>query len=165
MGGPLISLSLPPDPGVTLSVEYFAPLPVTPRGDTYTLLFVDRSTRLVDMYAVSAAEFAAEGTASILVKKCTWSASLLSDNGLHLCSKLSLAVYKMQGMFKLATSARHLNGSNVVLRVRESRLDSNAHNGHQSKTGRLGCALATRGIFLPKIMLAPPQGEPPTRYT
>ena len=57
------------------------------------------------MYAVSAAEFTAEGTADILVNKYIplWGrpVSLLSDNGLQFCSKLSHAIYKLHDMRKL----------------------------------------------------------------
>ena len=73
------------------------------------------------MYAVSASEFTAEGTADILVNKYIhlWGcpASLLSDNGLQFCSKLSHAVYKLLGMRKIATSAYRPNGNGSVERV------------------------------------------------
>ena len=91
-----------------MSVDYLAPLPVTPRGNSYITLFTDRLSRRKDMYAVSVAEFTAEGTADILVNKyiLLWGCptSLLFDNGLHICSKLSLAVYKLLGMRKIASS-------------------------------------------------------------
>ena len=70
------------------------------------------------MYAGSAAEFTAEGTADILVNKYMplWGcpASLLSNNGLQVGSKLSLAVYKLLGVQKITTSAGHLNGNGGV---------------------------------------------------
>ena len=56
-------------PGVTVSVDYFGPLPVTPRENSDNLLFTDRFSRHADMYAVSVAKFTAEGTADILVNK------------------------------------------------------------------------------------------------
>ena len=59
-------MPLPEGPGVAVSVDYFGPLPVTPRGNTYILLFNDRFSRQADMFAVTAAEFTAEGTANIL---------------------------------------------------------------------------------------------------
>ena len=118
---PILSLPLPSGPGVAVSVDYFGPLPVTPRGNSYILLFTDRFSRRADMYAVSAAEFTAEGTADILVNKYIplWGCpvSLLSDNGLQFCSKLSLAVYKLLGTRKIATSAYHPNGNGGVERV------------------------------------------------
>ena len=73
------------------------------------------------MYAVSAAEFTAEGTADILVNKYIplWGcpASLLSDNELQFSSKLSLDVYKLLGIWKIATSAYHRNSNGGVERV------------------------------------------------
>ena len=57
------------------------------------------------MFAVTAAEFTAEGTANVLVKRCIplWGCprTILSDNGLQFCSKLSQAVYQLLGARKL----------------------------------------------------------------
>ena len=73
------------------------------------------------MYAVSAMELMAEGTVDILVNMymLLWGcpASLLSDNGLQFCSKLSLAMYKLLRMRKIATSAYQPNGNGRVERV------------------------------------------------
>ena len=69
MRWPILSLPLPSGPGVAVSVDYFGSLPVTPRGDSYILLFTDRFSCHADMYAVSAAEFTAKGTADILVNE------------------------------------------------------------------------------------------------
>ena len=66
---PSISMPLPKGPGVAVSVDYFGPLPVTPRGNTYTLLFTDRFSRRADMFPVTAAEVTAEGTA---VQPISW---------------------------------------------------------------------------------------------
>ena len=95
------------------SVDYFRPLPVTPRGNTYILLFTDRFSHRADMYAVTAAEFTAEGTANIPNNRYIplWPRSILSDNGLQFCSKLSHAVYKLLGIPKIATSSYHPNGN------------------------------------------------------
>ena len=54
---PIISMPLPEGPGIAVSVDCFGPLPVTPRGSTYILLFTDRSSRRADMFPVTAAEF------------------------------------------------------------------------------------------------------------
>jgi len=112
---------LPSGPGIAISVDYFGPLPVTAKGNSYILLFTDRFSRRADMYAVSAAEFTAEGTADILVNKYIplWGCpvSLHSDNGLQFCSKLSHAIYKLQGIRKTATSSYHPNGNGGVERV------------------------------------------------
>ena len=89
-------MPLPEGPGVVISVDYFGPLPVTPRGNTCILLITDRFSRRADMFPVTAAEFTAEGTANVLVKKyiplrgCPHTMPL--DNGLQFCSKLSQAV-------------------------------------------------------------------------
>ena len=57
------------------------------------------------MYAVTAAEFTAEGTANFLINRyiLLWGCpcSILSDNGLQFCSKLSHAVYKMLAFVNL----------------------------------------------------------------
>ena len=107
----VISMPLPEGPGIAVSVDYFGPLPVTPRGNTYTLLFTDRFSRRADMYAVTAAEIAAEGTADILINRNIplwgYPRSILSDNGFQFCSKLSQAVYKLLGVRKIATSSYH----------------------------------------------------------
>ena len=70
------------------------------------------------MYAVTAAEFTAEGTANILINRYIplWGCprSILSDNGLHVCPKLSHAVYQLLGVRKLAISSYHPNGNGGV---------------------------------------------------
>ena len=48
------------------------------------------------------------------------SASLLSVNGLKLCSNLALGMYKLLGMRKVATSAYHRNGNGGVGRVNQT---------------------------------------------
>ena len=60
---PTLSLPLLSSPGIAISVDYFGPLPVAPKGNSYILLFTDRLTRRTDMYSVSAADLTAEGTA------------------------------------------------------------------------------------------------------
>ena len=83
---PIISMPLPKGPGIAVSVDHFAPLPVTPRGNTYILLFTDRFSRRADMYAVAAVESTAEGTANILISRYIplWGCPrrILSDNGI-----------------------------------------------------------------------------------
>ena len=91
------------------TIDYIGPLPVTTRGNTYILLITDRFSRRADMFPVTAAEFTAEGTANILVNKYIplWGRprTMLSDNSLQFCSKLSQAVYQLSGVCKLATSS------------------------------------------------------------
>ena len=42
---PITSMPLPEGTGVATSVDYFGPLPVTPRGNTYISLITDRFSR------------------------------------------------------------------------------------------------------------------------
>ena len=118
---PIISMSLPEGPGIAGSVDYFGPLPVTPRGNTYILLFTDRFSRRADMFPATAAKFTAESTANILENQYIplWGClrTILSDNGLQLCSKLSQAVYQLLGVHKLATISYHPNCNGGVERV------------------------------------------------
>ena len=43
--------------------------------------------------------------------------TILSDNNLQFCSKLSQAIYQLLGVRKLATSSYHPNGNGGVKRV------------------------------------------------
>ena len=114
-------MSLPEGPVIAVSVDSFGPLPVTPRGNTYILLFTDSFSRRADMYAVTATEFTAEGTTNILINRYIpfWGCprSILSDNGLQFRSKLSHAVYELIGVREIATSSYHPNGNGGVERV------------------------------------------------
>ena len=125
---PIISTPLPEGPGVAINVDYFGPLPVTPRGNTYILLITDRFNRRADIFPVTAAEFAAEGTANVLVNKyiSLWACprTILSDNGLQFC-KLSQAIYHLLGVHKLATSCL-LYTSPSPRDKRQSRMPSSA---------------------------------------
>ena len=73
------------------------------------------------MYAVTAAEVTAQGTANILINWYIplWGCprSILSGSGLQLCSKLLQAVYKLLGIRKMATSSYHPTGYGGVERV------------------------------------------------
>ena len=73
------------------------------------------------MFAVTAAEFRAEGTANILVNRFIplWGcpSTLLSDNGLHFCAQLATDVYKPLGIHKLTTSIYHPSGNGGVERL------------------------------------------------
>ena len=66
------------------------------------------------MFAATATEFTAEGTANILVNRFIplWEcrSTLLSANGLRFCAQLATPVYKFLGVHKLTTSAYHGNG-------------------------------------------------------
>ena len=91
------------------------------RCKIYILLLTDPSCRWADMFPVTAAEFTAEGTASILVNQCIllWGCprTILSDNRLQFCSKLSQAVYQLLGVHELATCSYHPNCNEGVERV------------------------------------------------
>ena len=73
------------------------------------------------MHAVTAAEFIAEGTANIIINRYVllWGCprSILSDNGLKFCFKLSHAVCQLLGVRKIATSSCHPNGNGGVERI------------------------------------------------
>ena len=119
---PVVPIPLPNSPGVAVSIDYFGPLPITARGNSYIVLFTDRFSRRADMLAVTTAEFTAEGTANIPV--CSfiplWGcpSTRLSDNGPQFCARLATAVYKLLGMIhKLTTSAYHPSGNGGVERV------------------------------------------------
>ena len=118
---PIITMPLPESPGVAVSVDYFGSLSVTPRGSIYILLFTDRFSRWAHMFPVTAAEFTAEGTANILVIRYIplwWCPrTILSDNDLQFCSKLSQAVYQLLGVHNLATSSYHPNCNGGVERI------------------------------------------------
>ncbi|CAB1119117.1 unnamed protein product [Ectocarpus sp. CCAP 1310/34] len=108
---PVIALPLPQGPGTVFGVDFFGPLPVTAKGNSYILLFTDRFSRRADMFAVTAAEFTARGTAHIFVNQymTKWGCptTLLSDNELHFCSKLSMAIYEVMKIKKVTTSSYH----------------------------------------------------------
>ena len=117
---PIISVPPPPGPGIAVSVGYFGSLPVTPRGNTYVLLFTDGFSRRADMFAVTAVEFTDEGTANILINRYipVWGCprSILSDNDIQFCSKLSHVVYELLGVRKIASSY-HPSGNGSVKSV------------------------------------------------
>ena len=118
---PTLSLPLPNGPGITVSVDYFGPLPLTPRGNVHILLFTDRFSRRADMFAVSAENFTAAGTADILLNEYIplWGCpvTLLSDNGFQFISKLATIVYDRVGIRKVNTSAYHPCTNGGVARV------------------------------------------------
>ena len=84
----------------------------------YILLITDCFSRRANMFPVTAAKCTAEGTANVLVNKyiTLWGCprTIVSDNGLQFCSKLSQAVYRLLGVRKLATSSNHPNGNGGV---------------------------------------------------
>ena len=73
------------------------------------------------MFPVTAAEFTAEGTANVVVNQYIplWGCprTMLSDNVLQFCSKLSQAVHPLLGVHKLATSSYRPNCNEGIERV------------------------------------------------
>ena len=108
---PVLPTPLPNSPGVAVRVDYFGPLPTTARGNSYILLFMDRFSRRADMFAVTTAEFAAEGSPNILVNRFIplWGcpSTLLSDNEPQSCARLATTVYKLLGIPHYGTSVSH----------------------------------------------------------
>ena len=115
------TMPLPEGFGIAASADYFGLLPVAPRGNTYILFLTDRFSRRADMFAVTAAEFTAEGTANILINRYIplWGCprGILSEHGLQFCSKLSHPVYQFLGVRKIPTSIYHPDGNGGVERV------------------------------------------------
>ena len=134
----ILPIPLPTSLGVSVSVDYFGPLPITARGNSYILLFTDRFSRRADMFAVTTAEFTAEGTANILANRFNplWGcpSTLLSDNGPQFCARLATAVYKLPGIHKLTTSAYHPSRNGGVERVNHTmdQMLAMVCNGHQN---------------------------------
>ncbi|CAB1116000.1 unnamed protein product [Ectocarpus sp. CCAP 1310/34] len=103
-------MPLPQRPGTVVGVDFLGSLSVTAKGNSYILLFTDRFSRKAHMFAVTTSEFAAKGKAHIFVNhymtkwKCP--TTLLSDNGLHFCSKLSMVIYEVM-IKEVTTSSYH----------------------------------------------------------
>ena len=95
---PIISMHRPEGPGIAISVDYFGPLLVTPRGNTYILLITGRFSRRADMLAATTAEFAAEGKANI------WSTNTFPDGGAHASYSQRPASRFVPSFHKLSTS-------------------------------------------------------------
>ena len=152
---PILSLPLSSGPGVAVSIVYYGPLLVIPQGNSYLLLFTDRFSRHADMYAVSAAEFTAEGTADMLVNKYI----PLWRRPASLFSKLSLAVFKLLGMRKIATSAYHPNGNDGVERV-DHTMWLRWWRWSSAKDKTTGTSTCRAWNFLTTIPSAPPPDWP-----
>ena len=159
-------MPLPEGLRVAISVDYFGPLPVTPRGNIYILLITDRFSRRADMFPVSAAEFTAAGTANILVNKHIplWGCprTILWDNGLQSCSKLSQAVYQLLGVRKLATSSYHPNGNGGVEQVNHTTAQTLAMVVKSDKTTGICGSLTSSSLTT--IWSAPRRVWRPTRF-
>ena len=97
----ITSMPLPEGPGIAISVDYFGPLPVTRRGNTYILLITARFRRRTDMFAITAAEFTVEGTANILVNRYI---PLQGYRGTHAPHTRTAASNSTPSFHKLSTS-------------------------------------------------------------
>ena len=75
------------------------------------------------MFAVTAAEFTAEGTANLMINRYIpfWEcpSTLLSDSGLQLCAQLATSVYKLLHVYTNSRQAptTHPSGNGSVERV------------------------------------------------
>ena len=121
---PTTLMPLPSGPGQIVSVDYFGPLPITRKGNKHTLLYTDRFSRHIAAYSVTQDERTAEGTARIFVEQyiALWGCphTLLSDNGSEFVARLSLAIYKLMRIRKVATTAFHPKSNGGVERVNHS---------------------------------------------
>lgn len=106
---PIISMPLPEGPGIAASTACFGPNQATCRSITCILLVADQFSRRADMSAVTAPEFTAEGTASILINRYTplWGCpcSILPGNGLGYCSNILHVIYEFFGVRKVPFSS------------------------------------------------------------
>ena len=121
---PTTLMPLPSGPGQIVSVDYFGPLPITRKGNKHILLYTDRFSRHIAAYGVTQDERTAEGTARIFVEQYIplWGCphTLLSDNGSEFVARLSLAIYKLMKIRKIATTAFHPKSNGGVERVNHS---------------------------------------------
>lgn len=73
------------------------------------------------MFAITTAEYTAEGTANILVNRYTplrrCICIFLSDNGPHFFAQLATAVHKILGLYKRTTSTYYPSGNSCVEHV------------------------------------------------
>ena len=103
-----------------LSTANFAPdSPVAHHHDALTRRAQHRSQRRIPLPSFGhASEFTVDGTANVLINRYTllWGCphSILSDNGLQACSKLSHAVRQLLGARKYVTSSYHPNDNGRV---------------------------------------------------
>ena len=111
-------------PGQIVSVDYFSPSPITRNGNKHILLYTDRFNRHITAYAVTQDERTAEGPARIFVEQYIplWGCphTLLSDKWSEFVARLSLTIYKLMRIRKIATTAFHPKSNGGVKRVNHS---------------------------------------------
>ena len=121
---PTTLMPLPSGSGQIVSVDYFGPSPTTRKGNKHILLYTDRFSRHIAAYAVIQDERTVGGTARIFVEQyiSLWGCphTLLSDNGSEFVARLSLAIYKLTRIRKIATTAFHPKSNGGVERVNHS---------------------------------------------
>ena len=130
---PTPSIPLPNSSEIFVNVDYFGPLPIKARENSYILFFTDRFSRRADMFAVTAAELTAESTANILVNRfiSPWGcpSALLPDNGLQLCAQLAISVYHPRGNGGVKC-ANHTMAQRLAMVCNEHQNDWDAHLSH-----------------------------------
>ena len=133
-------------------MDFFGRLPATPRGKTHILLFTHRFSSCADIFAVTDAGVTAQGTANAPINRCIplWGCprSILSNNGLQFCSKLSSAACELLGVFEKTPPAPVTRAVTVVWRVPTTQWLKCRLWSSTSAPKRLGCATTSRGIRL-----------------
>ena len=117
----MISILQPEGPGIAVSVVYFDPLPVTPPGNTYILIFTGRFSRRVETFVVIAAEFNAEDMANISSTDIFPSGDPRAAYSPTTASSLAIffsnAVYQLSDVLKVYTSSCNPSGNGGMGRV------------------------------------------------
>ena len=120
---PITTMPLSEGPGIAVSVDYFGILPATPRGinSTYILLLTDRFSRRADIFAVTADDLTAEGTANVIIDRCIplggCPRSILSDEGLQFFFKIFVRRLSASRGSEIAIRPCRRNGDGGVERV------------------------------------------------
>jgi hypothetical protein len=138
---PLVWRDRPRAPFDTVAIDYFGRLPASGGGHVYILVVQCVHSKWVELYAVTADQATAEGTAQLLVDQfCTRHGpprAILSDRGSTFMSQLSAAFYKQMGVRKLSTTAFHPQCNGMVERFMHTMADMLAlavhdepHNWH-----------------------------------
>ena len=95
---PTISMPLPKSPGIAISVDYFGPLPVMPRGNTYILLITDRFSRRTDMF------LSLPLSLPLRVRPMSWSTNTFPYGGVRAPYSRTTACSSAPSFHKLYTS-------------------------------------------------------------
>lgn len=102
-----------------VSVDYFESLPATPKRNTSILLFTDRFSQRADMFTVTAAGLAADGTTKTLVNQLSTVGAVRNLSSLiirlHFCSKHRAAVCQLLVITQTATGASSIVRVNYAM--------------------------------------------------